>query len=383
VASPKRVGVVVANLKPYGGQRVALTLAEAIAPNAVVVLITFDPKTGDWVAPPSGTKHVALQRRHRGQIANLLLVAQLARTFRREQLDLVISFMTLSNLCCLAGAMLCRKARRVVVTEHSIPSISIPTGERHPRVMANAMRLLYPRAGAVVGVSSPVVRDLDYFLRWDPGRVRRIFNPFDADRVIAAATIGSNESQESTLGETIVCVARMKRAKGHETLLHALRELPSSYRLKLVGDGPLEPELRRLAAELGVSSRVAFAGWSSNPYPEMLAADVVVLPSAWEGFGLVALEAAALGRPFVGTDVGGLSEVMRLTGAEGVPPDDPGALRAAILRAGNRHPCDEWRVVTSPADVAEQYLRLLDRSTTADGRRLRHRTRLGRLRGGP
>jgi N-acetyl-alpha-D-glucosaminyl L-malate synthase BshA len=81
--------------------------------------------------------------------------------------------------------------------------------------------------------------------------------------------------------------------------------------LRLVGDGPDQAECRRVARELGIHERVFFLG-ERDALPELLApADVFVLSSSDESFGLSALEAMSCGTPVVATDVGGVSEVIR------------------------------------------------------------------------
>jgi glycosyltransferase involved in cell wall biosynthesis len=72
--------------------------------------------------------------------------------------------------------------------------------------------------------------------------------------------------------------------------------------LILLGQGPLQHKLQRLADELGIKSRVFFAGFQPNPYPYIKAASALVMSSDYEGFGMVLLEAMALGTPVISTD---------------------------------------------------------------------------------
>ena len=92
----------------------------------------------------------------------------------------------------------------------------------------------------------------------------------------------------------------------------------------------MRSELERQASGLGVRDDVVFTGWLSNPYPYLRRADLLVLPSEEEGFGLVLVEAMALGVAVVATDCpGGVRSVL---GDAGVLVDngDEAALRAAI-----------------------------------------------------
>ncbi len=135
--------------------------------------------------------------------------------------------------------------------------------------------------------------------------------------------------------QRLVCVARQDHVKGVDVLVRALPEVVRSYPdagLTIVGDGgDLEPN-RELAAELGVSQHVEFVGLIPFAAPYIAGADLIILPSRREGLPVVALEALAVGRPVVATDVGGTSTVI-VEGETGwlVPPEDSRALAAAIV----------------------------------------------------
>ncbi|MGW1819047.1 glycosyltransferase family 4 protein [Streptomyces sp. NPDC002125] len=126
----------------------------------------------------------------------------------------------------------------------------------------------------------------------------------------------------------VVCVGRLSRQKGQDVLLRAWRAVSDGgARLVLVGDGPYEEELRR-AAPPGV----LFAGGCADVRPWLRAADLLVLPSRWEGMALAPLEAMACGTPVLLSDVNGARESL----APGhvphclVAPEDHAALAAAL-----------------------------------------------------
>ena len=114
----------------------------------------------------------------------------------------------------------------------------------------------------------------------------------------------------------LLCLGRLSREKGVDLAVEAFAVLARRFpeiRLVIAGDGPERQALADQAAGLGVSDRVDFVGWVA---PDDVAAliekaSIVLVPSRWEGFGLVALEAAVMGRPVVATNVGGLPEVVK------------------------------------------------------------------------
>jgi glycosyltransferase involved in cell wall biosynthesis len=127
----------------------------------------------------------------------------------------------------------------------------------------------------------------------------------------------------------VVAVGRLVEQKNHELAIRAIAQVPGAT-LAIVGDGPLRPELERLAAEL--EAPVIFTGVRQDARALMGAADVVVMPSRWEGLPLSALEALASGTPLVATNVRGLREL--LTDGENalLVPEEPRALAAALRR---------------------------------------------------
>ncbi len=132
----------------------------------------------------------------------------------------------------------------------------------------------------------------------------------------------------------LAIVGRLIPIKGHEVLLRALAtvggDLPEAT-LEIAGDGPLEQELRAGVVRLGLDDRVSFLGRVAPATPVFERAEIVVVPSFGEGFGMVALEAMERGRPVIASAVGGLPEIVEAarTGLV-VPAGDVQALAAAI-----------------------------------------------------
>jgi glycosyltransferase involved in cell wall biosynthesis len=131
-------------------------------------------------------------------------------------------------------------------------------------------------------------------------------------------------------------VGRLTEQKGHAYLLEAfaavVQEFPSA-RLLVVGDGKLRPALERQVAHLGLCGSVTFTGRRENVPHIMLALDVLVMPSLWEGFGLVLLEAMAAGKPLVASRVSAIPEIV-VDGETGflVPPGDSHSLAQTLLK---------------------------------------------------
>jgi glycogen(starch) synthase len=133
----------------------------------------------------------------------------------------------------------------------------------------------------------------------------------------------------------ILCLGRHVRDKGFDVALDAFARIADRFpesRLTIAGDGPERAALQRQASELGIAGRVDFPGRVPEVHPYFEAATLVVMPSRWEEtFGLVALEAALMGRAVVATRVGALPEVVQdeVTGMV-VESEDSAGLALAI-----------------------------------------------------
>lgn len=142
-----------------------------------------------------------------------------------------------------------------------------------------------------------------------------------------------------TEARVLLALSRLHPKKGLDTLLDALALLPESYHAWLAGDGELRAALEAQAARLGLSGRTHFLGWRTDRSALLGAADVCVLPSRYEPFGTVILEAWAAGVPLVAARSAGPAATVT-DGETGllVPIDDPAALSAALRRAAEDAP---------------------------------------------
>ncbi len=114
-------------------------------------------------------------------------------------------------------------------------------------------------------------------------------------------------------GPTLLFLGRCSREKGGDFLLPVLARLRDEKvrpALLLAGAGPACADWRALARRLGLAGQVTFAGWIDQPAPLLAAADLLVMPSRREAFGMAALEAAVLGTPLLASRVGGLASLV-------------------------------------------------------------------------
>ena len=98
--------------------------------------------------------------------------------------------------------------------------------------------------------------------------------------------------------------------KNHKNMVKAMSMLPNNYKLALVGEGPLRKEIEDYIVSENNNDRIAFLGYREDIPSIIKTLDIVVLPSLWEGFGLIAVETMAAGVPIAISNVSGLREVV-------------------------------------------------------------------------
>ena len=227
---------------------------------------------------------------------------------------------------------------RLVVREAN--TLNNITGKSPLRRWKNLLklRLAYGRAAAVIANSTDAAEELVRFGVAARDRIHYLPNPVDFARIesLAAAPCTHRWLQPGSDGFTLLTSGRLHAQKNQALLLSALaiaRRQDPRLRLVVLGEGELLGALQAQARALGIEDAVDFAGYVDNPYPLVAAADAFVLPSSWEGFPNVMLEAMACRTPVIATDCPGAGAQILEGGACGVlvPMDDPEALARAIL----------------------------------------------------
>lgn len=132
-------------------------------------------------------------------------------------------------------------------------------------------------------------------------------------------------------GIKLGCIARLSEQKGLTYLIDAISLIvDDKLHLFIVGDGELRAELENKAKELNLEDKITFLGYRQDIVECINSFDFCVLPSVFEGFGLVAIEAFMAGKTMVATDIPGLNEVVTKENGVLVPAKDAKALAAAI-----------------------------------------------------
>ncbi len=310
-----------------GAERVALNLCKGFVNCGYDVDLVLVEATGDLLSEvPEDVSIIDLKSSR-----VLTSLPPLRRYLSSQQPDVLYSMMTEPNVAAIAAHYFTKADTKLIISEHNTLSISAESikDQLIMRIAAN----VYPIADHVVAVSEGVRRDLYANTRLTSGTVSMIYNPIDVDAIRRQA-VDQNEHKWliDDSYHVVLSGGRHETQKGFDTLLKSFARFEQdNLRLILFGKGPETESLKNRTAALGIEDRVHFPGFVKNPYSYMAAADVFVLSSKYEGFGLVLLEAMACGCPVVSTDCkSGPAEILE-DGKYGplVSVDDDAALAAA------------------------------------------------------
>ena len=314
----------------------------------------------------AGARHIPWTAGRMPGPSSVLHARSLARIVEREQPDLVHLH---SSSAGLSGRLAVRGRRPTIFQPHawSFEAVRGPL-----RAAASA----WERKGARWATAIVCVSEAERLRGEEHGiRARWLVVPNGVDlETNSEASNDERTAARSKLalgdGPLVVCIGRLSKQKGQDVLLDAWSAVltrVSGAQLVLVGDGPEANELRRRAGD-----RVRLVGHREDVGEWLAAADVVALPSRWEGMSLGMLEAMARGRSIVATDVPGALEALDDDAGAVVPPEDPAALADAIAvrlldpdqaaaegRRARQRAEEAFDLGTTTARIAEAYDQVL------------------------
>lgn len=257
-------------------------------------------------------------------------VRRLRGLVKRHRIDLVHAHSPLPAIGARVGL---HGHAKIVYTEHNVWS-----RYRSATYWGNA--LTYPLNDHVFAVAQSVSRSIRYprVLRWRPmPKVEVLYQGLDLEEVPRWSVADGIRAELGIDAEAplVGTVANFKAHKGYDVLLRAViqvRKAIPEVRFVFAGVGPMEDQLKEQATSLGLNETVVFAGFREDVPRLMASLDAFTLASRQEGLAIALLEALAVGKPVVVTDVGGLPEVVA-DGEQGflVPPGDADLLADRLI----------------------------------------------------
>ena len=263
-----------------------------------------------------GNPNIQLHAWHTHGKIDPITLAKLCRLIVDEHVDVINTHLTTASW---QGAL----AAKIT----GVPSVAV--------VHATDRKTWFQHADHLIAVSSGV-KDALVEQGIAPEKIEVLYHGIDLEQYVAPLDAATAKARlglppdARTVGVAASLIAR----KGHRFLLEAIKNMEATVgpiHLLLAGEGPLEAELRAQAQELGIGERTHFLGFRRDIPHVVCAMDVFVLPSSKEGLSIAVMEAMALEKPVVCSEIAGLPEVVR-DGETGflVPPGDSAALQTAL-----------------------------------------------------
>lgn len=307
---------VITGLGVGGAEKVVTSLADELAERSHEVVVAY--MTGEALVTPKNKNIKLINLNMSSTISLPIAYLKLRKLIKKLQPDVVHSHLVHANI-------MSRLIRLTTPVPKLITSAHNTNEEGQLRILA--YRLTDKLATVSTNVSQEAV---DAFIQQKAvkkGRMLALYNSISTSEFSFSQDNRDNIRKEFKVDAKTVlflAVGRLDASKDYPNLLKAFSEITKSnpkVRLAIAGDGPLLKDLNNLTHKLGLESKVLFLGIRHDIPALMSAADIFVLSSAWEGFGLVVAEAMSCQRIVVATDCGGVKEVVGDAGFLVLPKD--------------------------------------------------------------
>jgi glycosyltransferase involved in cell wall biosynthesis len=327
--SPRPLVLLITGLAPGGAERALTQLAIRLDRQQFVpTVVSLQPR-------PEGERSelVELLEQHgvpvkflnaRSKLQFPTAVWRLSRLLRSLRPAVIQSFLFHANVVAALAGRMC-----------SVPVVAGVRVADPSRVRQRVERWIAPWVEQFVCVSQSVADFCKHTCRLPAEKLTVIPNGVDVPRFRDASPADLASLSLTTDRRYLISIGRLDRQKGYDWLLPELPAIFAAcpeYDLLLVGEGPERTALRAQAAALGIEGRVHFLGWRPDVPQLLKLADLLLLPSRWEGMPNVLLEAMAAGLPVVTTRVEGAEEILGPLGEHQlVPLGDGAAFRERVL----------------------------------------------------
>jgi glycosyltransferase involved in cell wall biosynthesis len=319
----KRIMLTIGSSEIGGGQKVFLTcIKEFLKRNYSIIVVLPEGPLVELVKAFNVKIYIV-------NFNSIMALIKIAAILHKEKADIVNSYLTKCSLLfslvnILFRVPLCCTLLNAITHEKM--------GNLQKRVYPFAYFLLHKLCDGIIVNSEQNKRHFIDVAKMDHRLVKVIYSGIDVDEFQ-----GCQNRDVSDRKFALGAIGRLSPEKGHIYLIQALTYITEiDFECVFVGDGPLRPELEHCVKENNLDGRIKFIGFQADVACAMSQVDVVVMPSINETFGLTIVEAFALKKIVIGSDVGGIPELV-INGQTGLlfPARDSSALAEKIVYVYN------------------------------------------------
>ena len=301
---------VITGLNSGGAEKMLVDIVLEMKKKGVISEVAVLTKKDDFFSEQLILHGVKVYWGPRKKVYSLKNIHFIRSILKDYQYDVIHTHLYGSQLFTPIAMMSLFSPTKLVTTEHSTHN-----KRRDNRLFFLLDRWMYKKYDKIIAISEGTQKNLNIYLSETLTKTIVVENGIDLSEFKQAVAVNVEELDKRVYKneKIILMVAAMREQKDHETLIRASKLLPKDYRVVFVGDGQRYNEVREYAQKNG-RKEIIFLGRRNDVPTIMASADVFVLSSKWEGFGLVVVEATATGLPVVASDVVGLKEVVREVG---------------------------------------------------------------------
>lgn len=344
-----KILLVITGLSMGGAENVVVNLADELVKRGHTVKIAY--LTGPALVLPANSDVEVISIGMTGAKSFLTAFVKLRKIIANFKPDVVHGHMVHANILSRL-VRLTLKIPKLISTAHN-------TNEGGKARML-AYRLTDKLADISTNVSEEAVAEFVRQGAVKAGRMIAVPNGIDTNKFSFNSAVRDTIRKELGAGDKniLLAVGRLDIQKDYPNLLQAtflLKEQRQDFKLFIVGDGPLRAELTQRVKELGLTEYVEFLGIRRDVKDIMLAADLYVMSSAYEGMPMVILESMASQLVVVATDCGGVKEVVGDAGFT-VPTGDSDALASSINMVLGMSPADRLQLgINARGRIVQEY----------------------------
>ena len=240
--------------------------------------------------------------------SHLKRISYIQQYIKKYNIEIVHAHLFPSFYYCSFVKKITKKSFKLIMTEHN-------TSNRRRKY--NFLKLLekymYFSYDHIISITQETQSSLfDWIEGYSSKKMSVINNGIPLEDFYNASKYERNQLIDSiSENDILMCmVGSFTEQKNHELMIKIMNDLPINFKIVLVGEGALEKSIRCEVVEKKLSSKVFFLGYRNDIPNIMKTADIILIPSKWEGFGLVAVESLATGTQIVASNVPGMSSVL-------------------------------------------------------------------------